>query len=57
LTSYILSVDIECGNCEKIKNHETTQIIKRYDEEFSNRSTLCGKSLSIADLSIDVKKL
>jgi len=56
-TSYFLSVDIECGNCGKIiKTMKLLRPLKDTMRGFSNRCPLCGKSLSIADFSIDVKK-
>jgi hypothetical protein len=57
LTSYILSVDVECGNCGKIiKTMKLLRPLKDMMRDFSNMCPLCGKLLSIADFSIDVKK-
>ena len=57
-TSYTLSVDIECGNCGKIiKTMKLLRSLKDAMGSFSNRCPLCGKSLSVADFSIDVEKL
>ncbi|WP_420545324.1 hypothetical protein [Nitrosopumilus sp.] len=57
-TSYTLSVDIECGNCGKIiKTMKLLRSLKDTMGSFSNRCPLCGKSLSVADFSIDVEKL
>jgi hypothetical protein len=58
LTRFILSVDIECGSCGKIiKTMKLLRSLKDTMESFSNRCPLCGKSLSVADFSIDVEKL
>jgi len=58
LTSCILSVDIECGNCGKIiKTMKLLRQLKDVMRSFPNMCPLCGKSLSIADFSMDVKKI